>query len=380
MTRLLGVGRISRSLRRSKSLRKSLEQMAEDIRQVLARVRWSPEHRRRLEALFAPAQVIFADRTDDRAVEAALATCDVAIVDGVLDDRYLAAPRLRWAHCDQSGIDAFAPQRLADSPLIVTTSSGRSSPVLAEHAVFFMLSLCYDARRFMRAQAVRLWAVNGQDDLRGLHGRKICIVGLGATGSALARLCLSFGMEVTAYRRRAIPSDIEGVRVYSQDARDTVLSAIEGADVVALCASLNDRSYHLVGRAEIDAMKPGGFLVNIARAQLVDEAAMIEALRSGQLGGAGTDVVDPNEPLAPWDGLWSVRNLLITPHVTPQMPDRTARTLDLLAANRDRYLKGEPLLQRFMPEDVFTRGVSRNWFRGEHRLRAIWDRFWRPLI
>lgn len=354
--------------------------MADQIRQVLARVRWSPEHRQRLAEVFAPAEIVFADRDDQRAVEAALTTCDVAIVDGVLDDRYLAAPNLRWAHCDQSGVDAFAPRRLADSPLIVTTSSGRSSPVLAEHVIFFMLSLCYDARRFARAQAVRLWGIEGQDDLRGLHGRKICIVGLGATGSVVARLCRSFGMEVTAYRRRAIPSDVEGVRVYSRDAGDTVLAAIQGADVVALCASLNDQSHHLVGRAEIAAMKPGGFLVNIARAQLVDQAAMIAALRSGQLGGAGTDVVDPDEPLAPWDRLWSARNMLITPHVTPQMPDRTGRTLDLLADNRDRYLRDEPLLQRFTAEDVFTQGVSRTPFRGEYRLRALWQRLWRPLI
>lgn len=354
--------------------------MANEIKVVLARVGWPETYRRRLEALFAPAEVIFAHRADDLAVEAALARCDVAIVDGVLDDRYLAAPHLRWAHCDQSGIDGFAPRRLADSSLIVTSSKGRSGPVLAEHALHFMLALSHDGRRFLRAQAVRAWGVKGQEDLRGLHGRKVCIVGLGATGLNLARLCRALGMEVVAYRRRNAPCEVEGVTVYSRDAGDRVTAALAGADFVALCASLNDDSYHMVGEAEIAALKPGGFLVNLARGQLVDEEAMIAALRSGQLGGAGLDVADPNEPLAPWSRLWSAKNLILTPHVTPQMPDRIARTLDLLTANRERYLAGEPLMQRFTAEDVFTPRPARKTFKGEYRLREAWNGFWRGWV
>lgn len=354
--------------------------METEIRAVLGRVRWPAEYRRRLEALFAPAEVIFADRDDDRAVEAALARCDVAIVDGVLDDRYLAAPNLKWAHCDQSGIDGFAPRRLADSPLAVTSSKGRSGPVLAEHALHFILALSHDSRRFLRAQTVRAWGVRGQEDLRGLHGRKVCVIGLGATGLNLARLCRALGMEVVAYRRRSAPCEVEGVNVFSRDAGDGLGAALAGADVLALCASLNDDSYRMVGAAEIAALKPGAFLVNMARGQLVDEAAMIAALRSGLLGGAGLDVADPNEPLAPWDRLWSAPNLILTPHVTPQMPDRIARTLDLLAANRARYLAGEPLMQRFTDEDVFTKGQGRAAFPGAYRLRQGSNGFWRGLL
>lgn len=354
--------------------------MANAIEAVLARVRWPEEHRRRLTDLFAPAEVVFADRDDHRAVDAALARCDVAIVDGVLDDRYLAAPRLKWAHCDQSGIDGFAPRRLADSGLIVTSSKGRSGPVLAEHALHFMLALSHDTRRFLRAQRVRAWGVRGQEDLRGLHGRKVCIVGLGATGLALASLCRALGMEITAYRRRDLACEVEGVKTYSRDAGDELMTAVASVDFVCLCASLNDGSYRMVGAAEIAALKPGAFLVNLARHQLVDEAAMISALRSGQLGGAGLDVADPNEPMAPWDRLWSAQNLILTPHVTPQMPDRIARTLDLLAANRDRYLAGEPLMQRFTADDVFTKGEGRGDFRGAYRLPEAWNGFWRRWL
>src|SRR5262249_26548624 len=154
---------------------------------------------------------------------------------------------------------------------------------------------------------------------------------LGATGVVLARYCRALGMAVTAYRRRDMPSEVEGVTVHSQARGDDLKTSAKDADFLVLCASLNDQNYRFVGRAEIAAMKRGGFLVNIARHQLVDETAMLDALKSGQLGGAGLDVTDPEEPLPPWSPLWSAPNMILTPHMTPQMPDRTARTLDLLA-------------------------------------------------
>jgi len=342
------------------------------VNHVMARLRWPQAYRDQLAALFAPAEVTFVDRSDEAGVSRLLQTCDVAIVDGVLDARYLDAPRLKWAHCDQSGIDGFAPERLARSGLIVTSSKGRSAPVLAEHAIFFMLSLCYRTRDLLRAQRLRIWGLRGQEAMRGLHGRRICIVGYGATGTHLASLCLAFGMDVVAFRRKGLPGPHPAVRVFARDAGARLKQAIDGADFVALCASLNDTSFQMIGRDEIESMRPGGYLVNMARAQLVDQSAMVAALRSGRLGGAGLDVTDPDEPLPPWHGLWSVPNLLLTPHVTPQMPDRTARTLDLLADNAARYRKGEDLRHAFAEEDVFSPPARAKPFRGAHRLMQAW--------
>ncbi len=208
--------------------------------------------------------------------------------------------------------------------------------------------------------------------MRGLYGRRMCIVGYGATGTHLAGLCLALGMEVVVYRRKDLPGPWPEVRVLSRDAGNSLKQAIEGADFLALCASLNDTSFQMVGQEEINLMRPGGYLVNMARAQLVNEAAMIAALRSGRLGGAGLDVTDPHEPLPPWSRLWSVPNLLLTPHVTPQMPDRTARTLALLADNLDRFRKGENLLHTFSEEDVFRPLRRKKPFRGAHRLMQAW--------
>ncbi len=343
------------------------------ITKVMARVSWPRAYRDQLAELFAPAEVAFVDRRDEAGVTRLLQTSDVAIVDGVLDARYLDAPHLKWAHCDQSGIDGFAPERLARSGLIVTSSKGRSAPVLAEHAVFFMLSLCYRTRDLLRAQRLRVWGIRDQDSMRGLFGRRVCIVGYGATGTALAHLCLAFGMDVAAYRRKDLPGPLPGVRVFSRDAGDTLQQAISGADFVVLCASLNDASFEMIGPAEIALIRPGGYLVNMARAQLVNESAMIAALKNGQLGGAGLDVTDPQEPLPPWCRLWSAPNVLLTPHVTPQMPDRTARTLELLADNISRYRKGEDLRHAFTEEDVFSPRPKERPFRGAHRLMQAWS-------
>ncbi|WP_321488826.1 D-2-hydroxyacid dehydrogenase [uncultured Hyphomonas sp.] len=346
--------------------------MSREIRNVLARLRWPEEYIETVREIFAPAEIHLADKDDTGRVRELLGFCDVALIDGVLDDNFLSAPNLKWAHCDQSGIDAYAPQRLADSDLIVTSSKGRSGPVLAEHALFFMLAFCYDVKRLLRAQSRRVWADHDQDDLRGLYGRKVCIVGYGATGSHLARQCQAFGMDITAYRRRNIPADAGGVTMFSREAGDHLEAAVRGADFTVMCAALNDDSYRMLGAREIAAMKPGSVLVNMARAQLVDEGAMITALRSGQLSGAGLDVTDPVEPLPPWHRLWGQPNLLLTPHVTPQMPDRTARTLDILRENADRYRRGEPLKFEFGEDDVFSRGERPQYFKGYHRIMALW--------
>jgi phosphoglycerate dehydrogenase-like enzyme len=324
------------------------------IFRVLSTIKWSEEHRHRLIEVFAPAEVRFVDSRDAKAVSRELAECDVAVIRGDMDERYLSAPRLRWVHCDRAGLDKFAPPRLFDTPLIVTSSAGRSGPVLAEHALFFMLALVYRSAEVHRAQRLRRWGLPDASSMRGLFGRRICIVGPGNTGLELARRCLALGMEVVAFRRRSLPLPLEGVRVFSQDAGDRLIDATAGADVLALCASLNDESFHMVGEDEIAAMRPGSFLVNVARAQLVEPRALEQALGSGHLEGVGTDVFDPDEPLPAWHPAWRLRNILITPHVTPQMPDRTQRTLDILAENRSKFLAGEPLRNQLTRRDAFT--------------------------
>ncbi|MEM1401228.1 MAG: D-2-hydroxyacid dehydrogenase [Pseudomonadota bacterium] len=306
----------------------------------------------RLESLFHPAPVTFVDRRDKAGLKRALAGHDVAVVSGNPPSLLLEAPSLRWIHCDQAGLERFATPDLFKTDLMVTSAAGRSAVALAEHVLFFMLALSYRSRTLDRLQRRRVWGFQGQRDLRGLAGRRVLIIGFGHSGQEIAARCLSFGMTVTAFRRKNRPSPIDGVVGRSIEAGDRLDGLLPEADFLVLAASLNQASHRMVGADEIGKLPRGAHLINVARARLVDTEAMISALRSGHLAGAGIDVAE-REPLAPWSRLWGAPNLILTPHFTPQGPDRTDRSLDILAENVRRYRAGEDLLNRLSPEDAF---------------------------
>jgi phosphoglycerate dehydrogenase-like enzyme len=259
--------------------------------------------------------------------------------------------------------------------VIVTTAAGRSAEALAEHALHFLLALNFQQRRFLRAQRWRVWGVPGQADLRALRGRTVLVVGTGHTGRAVARACAALGMRVLGHRRRAAPVDGPFERITSVERGEGLDVLLPEADAVVLTASLNDSSRHLVGRAELALMRPGAFMVNVARGGLVDERALVEALRSGHLGGAATDVVE-GEPLAVTSPLWWAPRLLITPHVTPRLADREARAVELLLANVRRYLADEPLDNALGRDDVYSGPPMR---RSRDR-GATWRRLGRRFV
>jgi phosphoglycerate dehydrogenase-like enzyme len=226
--------------------------------------------------------------------------------------------------------------------------------VLAEHAILFMLALAYRFAAFLAAQREHRWGVPDQDSLRGLYGRTVGIVGLGHTGGELATRCRALGMRVLGYRRRA--ADVPGVdRLWSVAAGDTLDPLLAGSDFVVLAVPLSDATHHLIGERELRLMGPAAYLINMARGAVVDEAALLRALREGWIAGAGLDTF-AREPLPADSPLWDAPHTLITPHVTPQVPDRTGRSLEIIAENARRYRAGEPLLNRLLPEDVYTRG------------------------
>src|SRR5215218_2397982 len=140
-----------------------------EIGVVLLTVRWADEYVARLREHLAGAEIV---RTrDDAEIERTLARADVAILSGDLDDRYADAPNLRWVHCDHAGLNKSARSWVFERGLLVTSSSGRSAPALAEHAIFFMLLFAYRFPDFLAAQRSHQWGIPGQDQLRGLIGR-----------------------------------------------------------------------------------------------------------------------------------------------------------------------------------------------------------------
>ncbi|MGH2369723.1 MAG: NAD(P)-dependent oxidoreductase, partial [Chloroflexota bacterium] len=174
-----------------------------EIDAVVATVAYRGEHLERLRAAFAPAEFIHLRRDDQAGIAAALERAEVAVLAGDLDERFLRAPRMRWVHCDHAGLNRSARPEVFERGLLVTSSAGRSSPVLAEHAILFMLALAFNFPAFLEAQRTHQWGVPGQDALRGLYGRTVGIVGLGNTGTELAARAKALGMRVLGYRRRA---------------------------------------------------------------------------------------------------------------------------------------------------------------------------------
>ncbi len=325
---------------------------------VLTTLRYQGSHWQALAQALDGAEILRFEGADDPGFAQALARADVAILAKDPDDRFFEAPRLKWIHVDHAGLDRAAkPQAFRDG-LAITGSAGRSAPVLAEHALFFALNLAYGASAFHEAQRAHRWGVEGQENLRGLFGRTMGIVGFGNTGSELAARAKAFGMRVIAYRRRSGETPPTVDRMLSADAGDSLDALLEDSDFVVLALGLSEATYRLIGARELDLIGPKGYLINMARGPIVDEAELVRALQQGRIAGAGLDTFEI-EPLPESSPLWDLSNVAITPHVTPAVPDRTARSLEIIVENIRRFSAGEPLLNRLTPEDLYTRPSGR---------------------
>jgi phosphoglycerate dehydrogenase-like enzyme len=140
--------------------------------------------------------------------------------------------------------------------------------------------------------------------------------------------------------------------MYSADRGDRLEDMLPHCDILAIVVNLSDATRGLIGATQIELLPRGSFIINLARGGVLDQDALIAALRSGQLAGAGLDVTTP-EPLPPGHPLWSTPNVLITPHFTPALPDKAARSLDIIVQNFERYRAGRPMLNQLTPEDIY---------------------------
>jgi phosphoglycerate dehydrogenase-like enzyme len=302
-----------------------------------------------------PDRLVVVSERDTEGVARALEEAEIAIITGDLDQRFIAAPKLKWVHCDHAGLTRSARPDVFARGLIVTGSAGRSGPALAEHAIMFMLMLGSNYPAFYEAQKRHQWLrYPGAADLRALWGRTVGIIGMGHTGLALAKRCRAFEMRVLAYRRRDLPLP-EGVdRMYCADRGETIAPILEACDILALVVNLSDATHHMIGARELARLKRGAIIVNLSRGGVIDEAALIQALRDGHLAGAGLDVAEV-EPLPASSPLWDTPNVLITPHFTAAMPDKSDRSLSVMIDNFASFRSGGAMRNRITPEDLYTR-------------------------
>lgn len=255
-----------------------------------------------------------------------------------------AAKNLVWLQAHSAGVDRWAAMpALRDSKTITLTNMrGVHGPAIADHVFAMLLALTRDLPVHLAARSTGAWLRDGSGELEpfALDGKTLLVVGLGGIGTEIARRGHGFGMRVIATRR----GDEPGPGYVEHVGKPTdLLALLPEADVVALAVPLTPETEHMMDARAFAAMKPGSFLVNIARGRVVDQEALVEALRSKRLAGACLDVTEP-EPLPVDHPLWRFPNVVITPHVASNAEITDERRWALFRENLRRFDAGEPLL------------------------------------
>lgn len=252
-----------------------------------------------------------------------------------LRDGAVRSQHLRWVHALGAGVENLCAD-VAGTEIRVTNNHIHGE-VIADHVFAFILGHTRRMREAYDFQTARRWV---HQELVGtpLAGRTIGILGLGSIGIQVARRAVGFGMRVVGTKRRPVP--IQGVdRVWPPEGTADILR--ESAMLV-LALPLTPATRGIIGAHALSLLPDGAFLVNIARGGLVDEPALVAALRSGRLGGAGLDVF-AEEPLPQDSPLWTLPGVMITPHVAGDFPGYMDRMMPRFCDNLRQYLAGHPL-------------------------------------
>lgn len=254
-----------------------------------------------------------------------------------------SARQLRWFHTASAGVEANLFPELVASDVILTNAAGLHSVSIPEHVLALMLALARNLHESQRLQMQARWdrfgAIAFGVGVRELAGGHLAIIGAGAIGSALCRLATSLDMRVRMMRRR-VDQPVAGAEAVVGPGDLKALLA--WADFVVLAAPLTPETRHLIDRDALAAMKRTAFLINVARGESIDDAALIEALKEQRIAGAGLDVAK-EEPLPASSPYWSLPNVILTPHVSGYTATYFERTLALFADNLDRFLRGDDM-------------------------------------
>ena len=252
-----------------------------------------------------------------------------------------ANPRLRWVHTTpagggaqvrEAGLDAADLARIA-----FTTSAGVHAEPLAEFAVLGVLAGAKELPRLLADQRAHVWGPRRSVPL--VAGRRVLVVGLGGIGRAVARKLAALGAHVVGVHRR--PVDVPGAtEVVLLDQLGDELAA---ADAIVMCLPGTDATRHLLDRGLLAGVRPGITVVNVGRGSTIDESALVEALVDGRVGFAALDVFE-HEPLPASSPLWSLPNVLVSPHNAAINDDEERLVAELFAANATRLIDGEPLV------------------------------------
>jgi len=287
-----------------------------------------------------PDEDVVALKDESEFASAADAECAIGTNNGARVQKLLnAAPKLRWYHSVGAGVeDLVGVPEFRARGIALTNNSGSYDIQIAEHAIAFILAGAKRLHLYRDQQARHEWKDHRQDEIRGAT---LVVYGLGSIGAEIGRLGSALGMHVVGVRRRVEP--VPGIERIVPPERLADVAA--DADYLAVAAPLTPATRGAVSRDVIGRMKKTAWIVNIARGAIVDEDALVDALREGRLGGAGLDAFS-TEPLPADHPFWTLENVIISPHSSNSSPRVRERTLALFVENLRRFKADEPLLNR----------------------------------
>jgi D-2-hydroxyacid dehydrogenase (NADP+) len=287
--------------------------------------------------------------TDDDQMLAALPEADVLFLHREITPKtsekmtplIAASRRLKWIQWGYTGLDRLRPFESLWERLLITNSKGVASETIADYVILVIHLLHREFPKIMKNQMNRVWQ---RWPFNSPRGKTVGIIGLGSIGREVARRAKFFQMKVIGLVRRPISLDnVDSIFLQAE-----LRNFLGESDVVVLCVPLTPETRGLISEEALSWMKPRSYLVNVARGKLIDETALVKAIKNGHLAGASLDAF-AQEPLRPESELWSLDNVIITPHLSAWDSDFPKRVFDLFCENLERFLEDKDLINLVEP-------------------------------
>ena len=273
-----------------------------------------------------------------------IADADICISWSLRGEQIKAAKKLRWIHSTAAAVHQLMTPELRASNIVVTNARDVHGPVVAEHVIALAFALARRLPQAVKYQQEKHWAQhdlwNTEPPPRELNGATMTIVGMGGIGRPLAKLAKSLAMRVVGVREHPESGTDITDTMYGFPELDRALGE---ADFVVLAVPVTPKTHHLINAGRLARLKPAAYLINVGRGVLIDEDALVQALRARSFAGAALDVTT-EEPLPPDSPLWQMENVFITPHIAGLTERMWERHYVHYTENLRRYLAGEPLL------------------------------------
>jgi len=279
------------------------------------------------------------DNSNNKKLDALLV--DSEIIFGFIPPKNIMsrAPKLKWFQVTSAGVDRHHGTEIWKSKVIITGVSGIHATPIGEFILGLMLMFAKKTPLSFKMMQTREWQRYSSGTLRG---KTVGVIGLGNIGEEVARLAKAFGMKVIATRRSIkAAGKAKNVDLLLPNSRTKEL--LKQSDYVAVTLPLTPETHHCIGEAEFKAMKPTAYIMNIGRGPIIDPDALIKALETKQIAGAGLDVTEP-EPLPKNSKLWKLDNVILSPHISGGMEDYMLQATELFCENLKRYISAKQLL------------------------------------